>query len=52
MAKKKVKTKKTRAPQQKGIKGNGYSKRLGRTYPGIIGLPTPDLPGTSRGVDM
>jgi len=32
----------------KKVKGNGYSKNFTRTYPGIVGLPQPDLPGTDR----
>ncbi len=42
--------KETKKPKKTGkkVKGNGYSQNLTRTYPGIVGLPSPDLPGTNR----
>jgi hypothetical protein len=43
------KKEKKKSKKNKGIKGNGYSQPLGRTYPGTI-QPFPNLPGTSGGV--
>ncbi len=48
--KNKPKKEKKKQKKSKGIKGNGYSRTIGRTYPGLVGMPNPDLPGTQSGV--